>query len=209
MKRVLAALVGATCLVSSPAQATDPNVLFGTTPVTVISGAGSITFDLTLIDTLTDGIFLPEQTGWQTGTVWWATATPAILGFEFNLGNLYEISGFKVQADNNDQYRFEYFNGTSWLNLPALLPAVFGFGMTTRDIVLAPGSEIVASRLRFFAASPPAFGDGAFAGSEIQAFGVPIPIPISTPVPEPGTYLMMIAGLGLLGLVARRRVVRR
>jgi len=203
MKRVLAALVGATCLASNPVQATGPNVLFGTTPVSVVSGAGTISMDLSLIDTLTDGIFLPAGTGWQDGTAWWAPATPPLplLGFEFSLGGLYEISAFKVQADNNDEYRFEYFNGTSWLNVPELLPAVFGPGMRTRDIVLSPGSEIMASKLRFFAASPPAFGDGAYSASEIQAFGVPIP--------EPGTYLMMIAGLGLLGFVVRRRTVRR
>lgn len=32
-----------------------------------------------------------------------------------------------------------------------------------------------------------------------------VPPPIATPIPEPETYAMMLAGLGLLGLARRRR----
>ena len=32
-----------------------------------------------------------------------------------------------------------------------------------------------------------------------------VPLTVSTPIPEPQTYLMMLAGLGLMGFVARRR----
>ena len=44
----------------------------------------------------------------------------------------------------------------------------------------------------------------AFAFSESPITSVPI----TTPVPEPETYVLMLAGLGLLGFVARRRKLR-
>ncbi len=50
----------------------------------------------------------------------------------------------------------------------------------------------------------PLFGNedeiDAVAGLTAQGTGVGIP-----PVPEPETYALMLAGLGLLGLIARRR----
>lgn len=194
MKRILGAFATAAMIAAAPAQATDPNVLFGVTPSAQLFGAGSLSgADFSLIDTLTDGIFLPEQTQWQAGTVWWQPSSPDFLGIQFDLGGSFLLSAFKVQVDNNDNYRFEYFDG-AWHSIVNQIPAVFGFGMMTRDLVLSPGSEIIASSLRLF----PVGGDGAYAASEVQAFGVP--------VPEPGTYLMMLAGLGFLGFMIRRRI---
>jgi len=194
MKRFLGALVATACIAASPAQATDPNVLLGKSASAVLFGSGSLTGgDFSLVGTLTDGIFLAEQTNWQTGTVWWQPSSANFLGIQIDLGGSFILSAFKVQVDNNENYRFEYFDGT-WNSLASQVPGVIGFGMMTRDVVLAPGSEIVASALRLF----PLGGDGAYAASEIQAFGVP--------VPEPGTYLMMLAGIGFLGFMVRRRI---
>lgn len=47
----------------------------------------------------------------------------------------------------------------------------------------------------------PGAGDYQFSVSEFQAIGAP--------VPEPATYAMLGAGLGLLGLAARRSARRR
>ncbi len=43
------------------------------------------------------------------------------------------------------------------------------------------------------------------ANFEVIVEGVTTKIPIVTPVPEPGTYALMLSGLGVLGWAARRR----
>jgi hypothetical protein len=205
MKQLLAAILGIGLLAGAPAYGS--NVALGKPASGVSVAVPSSGFDGVSFSTLTDGLFLPEViqaspagvigNGWQDGTVWWtsAVANAGNQGLEIDLGGLFEISGFRVQTDNNDFYQVQYLSGGSWTALAAMVPPVTGFGMVTRDLIL--GSAIVTDRLRVFAFG----GDGAYAASEIQAFGVPIP--------EPGTYLMMLAGLGLLGVVVRRRLARR
>jgi len=43
---------------------------------------------------------------------------------------------------------------------------------------------------------------GTYSGGEIRGF-----LPITTVIPEPGTYALMLAGLGAVGFAARRRRV--
>jgi hypothetical protein len=207
MKRIFRILFAGVLVVGSSAYATDPNVAFGRPVTGVAVATPSSGFNGASFATLTDGIFFPETVTpggingvqWQTGTVWWtsAIANAGNQGLEIDLGGPFEIGAFRLQTDNNDFYQVQYLDGAAWTPLAAMVPPVFGFGMVTRDLVLPPGSEIVTGRLRVFAFG----GDGAYSASEIQAFGVPIP--------EPGTYLMMLAGLGLLGAVTRRRLAGR
>lgn len=69
---------------------------------------------------------------------------------------------------------------------------------STADIKVGSGYFPIGSGYSFAVSG---FADGAFGGQYVFA--------VSTlPVPEPETYAMMLAGLGLIGAVARRRMKR-
>jgi hypothetical protein len=144
-----------------------------------------------------DGVFRPESTVWNEGSIWWDAS---VAGSERNtitidLQGPYAITGIITQADNNDYYNIEYFDPLlgSWRELGAWGPTCC-FGLTTRpsgDQVTPYGINFNASAIRLSAFG----GDDFFAYSEFQAFGEPIP--------EPATAALMAAGLA--GLVRRRR----
>ncbi len=149
---------------------------------------------------LTDGVFLPAATVWNDGSVWWDEDVPesADNSIEIDLGGVYELIGFIVQADDNDAYLIEYWNGVGWANAWDV-PIAGGFGLQARpnaadntDIFLL-ASSISTDRLRFSATA----GDNYFSISEIQAFTVP----------EPGTLALLGIGLFGMGLARRRQAV--
>jgi hypothetical protein len=143
-----------------------------------------------------DGVFAPENQQWNDGSFWWdedpsINATPLTYTLDFN--GLYELDRFVVQADDNDTYLLEWWDGAAW-QTAFNVPGVFTYGLTTRDSgVLAP---IVTDRLRFSATG----GDNYYGVSEIQAFGT-----AAAAAPEPAAWAMMIAGFGLAGALLRRR----
>jgi hypothetical protein len=49
------------------------------------------------------------------------------------------------------------------------------------------------------------YGIGASAGADVDAIGAISSAPITAAVPEPGTYALLFAGLGVLGWTAKRR----
>jgi hypothetical protein len=65
-----------------------------------------------------------------------------------------------------------------------------------------PGITFVEPRMAFDFFTFPSFGDR---GSTDGFFGPNLFTVAAPPVPEPKTYAMLMAGLGLLGLIARRR----
>ncbi len=142
--------------------------------------------------TVVDGSFLQDGARWNVDTVFWgSTGSNSIV---VTLPKAAKVDGLVLQADNNDDYGIQYRDlGGTWHDLTVISPAR-GWGLATAS---ASGFSVDASAFSIKAVG----GDGLRAVSEFQAFGSPI----SAPVPEPATYGLMAAGLGLLGVVGTRR----
>ncbi len=124
-----------------------------------------------------------------------------------DLSGSYTITGFSVQADDNDRYLLSYLDSSAWVpiwTIPSEMEPgsadLGGGGMQTRSVTL--GSPIVTTMLRFEGvySDGQIFSDNWFAVSEIQAYG-------PSYVPEPTT--MWLLGLGLVGLVEIRRKLQK
>lgn len=139
-----------------------------------------------------DGLFAPEAQQWNNGSFWWdedpsVNQSPVYL--ELTLNQAYTVDRFVVQADDNDSYLLEYWDGAAWQSAFAV-PFDCCFGLQTRDSGAV--GPITTDRFRFSATA----GDNYYAVSEIQAFQA---------VPEPATWAMLILGFGLVGRTLRRR----
>jgi len=156
---------------------------------------------------LVDGVYLEEGNYWAQNTVFWSPYIQGNQGEQYitiDLLTPYTITGFSVQADDNDRYLLSYWDSSSSGWLPIwLVPSSYddpsvGGGMRTRSETL--GSSIVTSMLRFEGvySEGQVFSDNWFAVSEIQAYG-----PSTSPVPEPATMLLL--GSGLIGLAGYGR----
>ena len=140
----------------------------------------------------------------------------------FNYGTLSLGNSFYGQLQNPgpflDQIQFSvatpftvtlHDNGTDFslissvsatlFNNPAGGPLYSTVGSSFQNLV--PSSPLAAGsyELRITGTSHPLnFMDGGYSGYMTLA-------PTTAPIPEPETYAMMLAGLGLMGFVARRR----
>lgn len=140
---------------------------------------------------IVDGLFLPESTQWNSGSWWWdqdpsVNAVPVVTTVD--LKQPFTLYGLTIQADNNDVYRIEYWDGGAW-QVAWDAPWVVGWGLTTRSSGTLPG--LTTDRLRITAIA----GDNYYAISELQASNVP----------EPTTLALLGAGL----VAARARLRRR
>ncbi len=189
--------------ITAPAMALDSNVALNKT-VTLTgvfgtpSGSGNpSSFGQPLIfaspSSLTDGITFSGNHRWSYNTVWWH-GHEQDNAVEIDLGGNFNLNSFLVQADGNDTYFLQAYSKGKWVEA-ATVPQSLDYrqGMVTRNISTTAIQNV--SKLRFGAKN----GDGKYSVSEIQALGS------AAPVPEPETYAMMLAGLGMVGVALRKR----
>lgn len=161
-------------------------------PVTLVAGAA----DGEALSTLTDGLFLPREQQWQTGTVWWQGIEPV---FEIDLGGVFVLDSAIAQVDDNDSYLLLFHDIPTDTFLPLWnIPNFdsFGSGMQTRpnpeddtERFFFPAGAVSTDRIRLLADA----GDGSYSAAEVQVFAVP----------TPGAAALM--GLGGLVCLRRRR----
>lgn len=153
-------------------------------------------------DTLTDGAFFPQSNPWYSGTVWWDALESVSVNnnITIDLGGLYKIDSLVVQADNNDGYILDYWDGDSWERLWNV-PKSSGWGMQTRPVPTDDtvrynlADPVTTNMLRF--SGNYNIGDKLFAVSEIQAYG--------TITPEPVSSALFLIGSAIVGLRGYRR----
>ena len=119
-----------------------------------------------LLESVYDGVYLPENTPWTSQTVWWNGLSPVI---EVQLGGLQRISGYKLQADNNDSYSLNYLDSSTQVwQLLGHIPALPGWGMMTRSDgsggYINLSSPIVSDHIRIQATG----GDNSYSVSELD-----------------------------------------
>jgi hypothetical protein len=196
--KLTVAALAATCSVIAASSAyADSNIIGNFTSIAVgqngqlPAGNGWIAGSLpsSLFEPIT-GSFLPEQTQWNAGSFWWDANDYGASSWTITLDKIYKIDSFLVQADDNDTYQVQYWNGSSWADAYDV-PSVASYGLVTRP-QFALATPIMTDALRVVATG----GDGYYALGQIEAFGVA--------APEPTTWAMMLVGFAGLGFAGYR-----
>lgn len=171
-----------------------------------ISATGTYAIDGPDLDVLDDGYLPPEWTTYTVDSVSWMgqeSASGVTLTLDF--GQLYTLTDVLLDLDNNDYYQVQVStNGTQWNTLFTNL-AFEGQAASGMEILTSVAGDpeyqatidfpaTVARYARIYAVA----GDGYYSVAEMRFSGV-------AAVPEPETYALWLAGLGLLGVAARRR----
>jgi len=97
------------------------------------------------------------------------------------------------------------YNSVSFLNGANLVESFSGAQLASLASVLPDGNQAVASFWNFAAPSSADYFNKVEFSSTQNAFETDNHAVILAAVPEPETYVMMLAGLGLIGFMSRRR----
>jgi hypothetical protein len=196
MKLVYAFLAtAAVCAATLPAFA-DTNLALGATVTTNGPGWGNSSgwccgsFNPSSI---VNGTPQADGTQWNEGTAFWSGGVPDTADtLTITLANTASVDEIVLQADDNDAYQVNYWNGTAWTDLTTF-SAVGGWGLATRPELFL-GAPVTTDAFQITAVG----GDGDYAVGQFEALG-------TAATPEPATYTMILTGLGVLGAMVRRR----
>ena len=194
----------ATALVAVAPFAGATNVALGANVTSTISNAdlsnsnGWCCGTPAALSTVTDGIKLSVGNQWNVNTVFWSGAnndtTDALI---ITLPQAASVTSLALEADNNDTYSVSYLGSdNAWHSLAAMNPNTdSGDGLGDASAAFA---AITTTAFEITAA-----GDDDYAVAEFQANGT-----FLTAVPEPTSGLLLLAGLGAIASLARRRSAR-
>jgi PEP-CTERM motif len=204
-KRMLQVSVAATALIAASAQATLPvfsgslwegqpaSVIDNASPGTVPVGSAAVTFDTTFPFNFAAG---PS----------YAPAVPYTIGGFLGSGSGSTILTGASELANTMDRTFIELVGNMSVTAGQIFNAIHDDGIT----LVIDGVTVISST----GPTPPESSSGTYAGltdpnALVQVYygeccGAPAVL-IASSVPEPQTYAMLLAGLGLLGFMVRRR----
>lgn len=167
---------------------------------TSVSGSGLYSGALS---ELTDGIYPADYSLWNApGTVSWVGTAPA---FVFDLGQLYTLKDITLTVDNNDYYFLQVStNGAQWNALTTVLafdgPVSNGmdtFSSETGSPEYSAFIDFQPQTARYVRLSAVG-GDNLYSVGEVSFQG-------TAAVPEPQAIALMLAGVGVACVAARRK----
>jgi len=141
---------------------------------------------------IVDGEIPFDGTQWQD-QAWWRGSSESVT---FDLGGSFTLTAALLNVDNNDNYTLSAStDGVTWTPVWEILrtDGSVGWGLESFATFLPLSSPV--SYVQVSASG----GDNMYGLGEFRLMGV------AAAVPEPESYALMLAGLGLIGAVARRR----